>query len=86
MTRGDKNIVISDLLGDFPFQEPNQEIRLYKIINVINKWTLSLGRPIGTFESRISQNSGHATPPFKSPQIEKNKDEMTSKGKKATAV
>ena len=83
---GDRNIVISDLLGDFPFQEPNQEMRLYKIINVINKCTPTLGSPIGTVERRMSQNSGQATPPLRIPQIENNKHEKTSKGKNATAV
>jgi len=77
---------MKDLLGDLPLKEPNHEIKLYRMINVRKRCTPILGRPMGTLENLISQNSGQETPPLKTPQRKNNEVEITSSGKNATAV
>ena len=59
-------------------KDPYQAIRLYRTAKLGSKWTPVLGSPIGTDESLMSQNSGHAIPPFASPQKKNAKAPMTS--------
>ena len=74
------------LLGESPLVEPYHATKLYKNINEGRVCTPALGHPIGTVDNLMSQNSGHAIPPFASPQKKNAKAEMTSGGNAATIV